>query len=539
MDVAHFILQVAVVLLAAKSLGHVFSRYLKQPRVLGELFAGMLIGPYALGGIPIPYLGHLFPPLDELLPVSSELHSLAILGSVVLLFTAGLETDLEKFLRYSAAGLSVAVGGAVLPFLMALGVTVWFGQAQGLGSPAALMMATATVATSVGLTVAVLSEMRRMDTPEGATILSAAVIDDVIGLVVLAMVLNLVASDPGGSPTRPWVRLLMVVVKAGFFWALLMAVAIFATRPVGRFIKSFGGPGAVATVGLALALLLAALAEKVGLALIIGAYTMGLALSRLDMTYELQRRMAPIRELLVPIFFCVMGMMVDFRRLPGVFAFGAAYTVVAMAGKLAGCGFGAYALGFNLKGAFRVGAGMCPRQEVALVVAAVGLASGAIDAELYGAAVMMTFVITVVSPPLLARLFRGGSGLRREEREPARLAARLEVTLPGPELAELVAERMARAFQQEEFYVHRREGANLYEMLKDRISVFLRVSDSTLEFSTHPDHLQYVRFVILEEMIALSDVFREASQFAGMDHLKRTLLGHEDRPAHGPEEAEG
>ena len=414
----------------------------------------------------------------------------------------------------------------MLPFVLGGAAVVWFGLADGLLSPAALMMATVTVATSVGITVAVLTEMHRLDSPEGATILSAAVIDDVIGLVLLAVAVTVVAARTGNDPSALWPKIVGVVVKAGIFWAAMMGVAILGSRYIGRFLKSFGQPGAVATVALALALFLAGLAEEFGLALIIGAYTMGLALSRLDMTHELQRRMAPIYELLVPVFFCVMGMMVDFRRLPGVIVFGGIYTVVAVAGKLIGCGVGAYALGFNLRGALRIGAGMSPRQEVALVVAGVALASGAIGGQLYSAAVLMAVVVTMLAPPALGYLFRGGSGLRKEEKETVRPRAKLEVKMPGPELAALVADRMARAFQQEEFYVHRREGVNLYEMLKDRMSVFLRVSDSTLEFSTQPDHLQYVRFIVLEEMIALGDVFREASQFAELDTLKRTLLGY-------------
>ena len=525
MDYAHFILQLAVILLAAKTLGRAFSRRLKQPRVLGELFAGMLIGPYALGGISILGMRPLFSHVEGLLPVSTELHSLMVLGSVVLLFAAGLETDLGKFLRYSGAGLATAFGGAIVPFVLGDALVVWFGLADGYLSPAALMMGTVALATSVGITTAVLSERRRLDSAEGATILSAAVIDDIFGLVVLAMVLNLIAHGPAGKASVDWGKIAAVALKAGLFWVVTMTLCILGARYIGRFLKSFGGPAAVATVALAMALFLAALAEKAGLALIIGAYIMGLSLSRLDMIHELQRRIAPIYDFLVPVFFCVMGMMVDFRRFHGVALFGSVYAVAAIGGKLIGCGAGAYPLGFNLRGALRIGMGMAPRQEVAVIVAGTALAAGAIKSDLYSAAVLMTFVSTAVTPPILKHLFDDRPGLRREEKERKRPTARLRLKLAGPELATLVSDRMARAFRQEEFFVHRREELGLYEMRKDQITVFLRVEDSALEFTTQPDQIQYVRFVVLEEMIALREAFQEASQLMEMDELRRSLLG--------------
>ena len=527
MDPGHFILQVAVILLAAKTLGHLFSRYLKQPRVLGQLLAGMLIGPYALGGIAIPAFGPLFPPNGELLPISGELHGLTLMGSIVLLFSAGLETDLDKFLRYSAAGVTTAIGGAIVSFALGDAVVVWFGMADSYLSPPALAMGTVALATSVGLTVAVLSEMRKLELPESATILSAAVIDDVLGLIALAVVLSLMAAGASGPAAFDWGKVGLVALKAGLFWVGTMALGILGARHIGGFLKSFGGHGAIATVALALAFFLAAMADKVGLALIIGAYTMGLSLSRLDMTRELQRRMAPVYELLVPIFFCTMGMMVDFGRFRSMLLVGVVYTGAAILGKLIGCGLGACPMGFNLRGALRIGLGMLPRQEVALVVAAVALTSGAIGNDLYSVIILMAFVTSVITPPVLKHVFGGRPGLRRAEKEPARPTARLHVKLSGPELAELAADRMARAFRQEEFFVNLRKEIPLYEMRKEEIAVFLRVEDATLEFSSHPDHLQYVRFIVLEEMIALGEVFREASEFMEMDALKRSLLTRE------------
>jgi len=531
---AHFILQVAVILLAAKGAGLFFRRCLKQPTVLGEILAGVIIGPFALGGISLPWMGPFFPlpAHPERLAVSYELYSLTLVGSVVLLFTAGLETDLGLFLRYSGAGLATAFGGAITAFCLGDAVAVWLGMARSYVSPEALCMGSISLATSVGLTVAVLSEMRRLDTPEGATILSAAVIDDVIGIVVLAVVISLVSVERAGELKSGGrlAHVAWVIGKAVLFWFVAIAGGILASRPIRVFLRAFGGSGAMSTVGLALALFLSALAEKFGLALIIGAYTMGLALSRLDMAHEIRRRMTPLYEFLVPLFFCVSGMMVDVRSFGGVLGFALIYTVVAIVAKLVGCGLCAGAFGFNLRGQLRIGLGMTPRQEVALIVAGVALARGAISNDLYGAGIFMTLAATLVTPPALARAFRGPSGLRREKRRPLRELARFRIELPSPEVAELVAERMAKAFQAEEFYAHIREGVGLYEMRKADIVIFMQRREKALEFATDPTQLQYARFVVLEEMLELNEVFRVASRSLEMDALRRSLLAQPERP---------
>ena len=526
---ARFVLQVAVILLAAKSLGHVFRHTFKQPAVLGELVAGMIIGPFALGRIPIPAIGALFPHVADGLPISAELHALTLVGSVVLLFVAGLETDLDVFLRYSVVGLATAIGGAVVSFVAGAGLVVWLTPVESFFSPAALCMGAMALATSVGVTVAVLSELRKMDSPEGATILSAAVIDDVLGLIVLAIVVSLIGlqgvkGSGGAQMSINTLHIVGVVAKAAVFWAGAMALGILGRRYIRAFLKSFGGRGAMSTIALALALFLAALAERFGLALIIGAYTMGLALSRLDMAHEIQRRMTPLHEFLVPIFFCVSGMMVDITNLGGMLLFGLVFAVVAVLAKLVGSGLGAWPLGFNWRGVMRIGFGMTPRQEVALIVATTALAKGALGRDLYSAGVLMCLVTTVVTPPALKFAFGPESGLRKEKKGRRRPMVQFQVNLPGPEVADLAASRMVRAFQQEEFYVHMREGAGFYEMRKDTSVVFMRRKEAVLEFSAVPADLQYVRFIVLEEILALGDIFRDASRLVEMHDLKRALL---------------
>jgi hypothetical protein len=222
-----------------------------------------------------------------------------------------------------------------------------------------------------------------------------------------------------------------------------------------------------------------------------------------------------------------MGMMVDFSRIGGVLLFGLAFAVLCIVGKVAGCGLAAYPLGFNTRGALRIGVGMMPRQEVALIVASVALSAGALGRDIFGGVVVMTFVTTLLAPILLARLFDGRSGLRREAKEPDHATERFSIELPTPQLADLVARRMVEAFRREAFFVHHRVELGMYEMRKETSTVFLEEKDNTIVFYTNPANLHYTRLIVLEEMIALREVFRSAADFGHDGQLKQLLMGED------------
>ena len=506
-DAAHLVLQVAVIILAAKLFGALCARWLKQPSVLGEIVAGMVIGQHALGGLS--YFG--WPPLFTGAETELEaLAVLAVLASAVLLFHAGLETDVRKFLRYSVAGLVTGLGGAALSFVLGDAATVWSGFAkEGYLSPPALFMGVVATATSVGITARVLSERRKMDTAEGAVILSGAVIDDIIGLVLLAMVAAVMTAGAAGVD---WGRLAWIAGKAGIFWVVAVGLGLAFARQIGSALRVFGSNTAICTATLGLAFFLAALAEKAGLALIIGAYIMGLSLSRLDRAHALQNRLASVYDFLVPMFFCMVGMRVNFAHLLETWHLGLFFTLACIAGKVIGCGAAAYPLGFNTLGAARIGVGMAPRQEVALIVAGVALAHGALTPEIFGAVVVMTFVTTLLAPIALARLTAtDASGLRKKEKEPPHATAEFEIAFPNLEVADLVADRMAAAFEAQGFFVHRRAELRTYEMRKGDGTIFLRIEGERLVFTTTPGELQYARIIVMEEMVSLNKVFREAS----------------------------
>ena len=414
--VTRLVLQLAVILLAAKLGGEICERYLKIPEVLGELAAGILIGPFALGGMEILGAGPLFEDLVGAagggegfsIPVSEALWSIAQVGSIILLFMAGLETNVRQFLRYAGPASVVAIGGAVLPFVLGAAVTVAFGFADSFTDPVALFIGAMFTATSIGISVRVLGDLRRLDTPEGVTIMGAAVLDDVLGILAMTVVIGISIEGGFSAPS-----LGLIALKTLGFWVALTGLGILLSRRISNLLDRFRVSGAALALSLSLAFFAAALAESFGLAMIIGAFSMGLALSGTELAHRLEEPLRGVFAALIPIFFVVMGMLVDVRELGSVWDFGLAFTALAVIGKMAGSGLPSLFVGFKPLGALRIGVGMLPRGEITLIVAAIGISQGIIGAEMFGVSIIMIIVSSVVGPLALARSFRGGGSGER------------------------------------------------------------------------------------------------------------------------------
>lgn len=516
------VLQVAVIVVAARLFGSIFSRYLKQPRVLGELAAGMSIGPYALGGLHLPLLGQsLFPRLNEIMPVSPELYGLAVIASIVLLFLAGLETDLPTFLRYSLMGTMVGIGGVICSFFLGNAAAVLLlPQVDSFLHPTALFLGTLSTATSVGITARILSEKRKMSSPEGVTILAGAVLDDVLGIVILAVVVGISKLGEAGASVQ-WGRIGLIALKAFGFWIVCTALGILFAKKISKGLKWFRSSDAIAGVSLGLALFLAGLAEMAGLAMIIGAYVMGLSLSQTDLAHELRERLHGIYQFLVPVFFCVMGMMVNFAAMAGVLVFGLIFSALAIIGKIVGCGLPAWLMGFNLKGAFRVGTGMLPRGEVTLIIAGIGLSAGAIGQDMFGVAIMTLLIASVIAPPVLIKSFEGGSGLRsRMDVKTEEPGCHIELNFPSAHLTSFIAGRIREAFRHEEFFVHEVNiEAKIYQIRKEDISITLVQKANGIELNTTRENSHLVSLIVMEEIVELKDLLQGIERLESPDGL--------------------
>lgn len=371
----------AVVFVAAR-LGAELAERLHQPAVVGEILAGVLVGPAVLGWVP----AH-----------NQVLEALAELGVIFLLFTAGLETDLDEMRRVGGTAMAVAVGGVVLPFALGWGLMVLIGRS----GPEALFTGTAMVATSVGVTARVLRDRGWLGTREARIILGAAVVDDVLALLLLAVVSAGVTE--GG---RSWSQIGLLAAEAAAFMLVLATLGRRTLQRVLPFLGRLKVTEPVLAAAIAIALVLAASAAKIGLAAIVGAFLAGVVVATAGDEHELEEKFQPLSTFLVPFFFVHVGTLVELEPLssPAGLALTGAITVLALLGKIAGSGLAAARLGRGP--AAIVGVGMAPRGEVGIIVASLGLGLGVIQAELYGVVVAMSLITTLVAPPLLVVLYR-------------------------------------------------------------------------------------------------------------------------------------
>jgi len=420
-DVPHIVLGIAIMLLAAKIGGEIAERKFKQPGVLGELLAGVVISPFALG----PFFG--FHPIPgEIMPISPEIDLIGQIGVVILLFLAGIETDVKQFMRFGKVAGLVALGGVIVPFLLGYFAIIYF-YTPPEGEPihfVALFTGAVLTATSVGITARVLKDIDRMNSEEGTTILAAAVIDDILGIIVLAMVIGVIGAafvGEGGPkvnmidnawnqivPKDTTTDIIWIMLKAIIFWALILFVGLKYSDNISSLLSKFETKGALMVIALVIGFFISYIAAYIGLALIIGAYAAGLALSASSHKEHLIEEITPIFNFIVPIFFVAMGMLVNVNEAVTIAGLGVLILVLAIVGKALGCGVVSYYSGFNYHGAIRVGIGMVPRGEVGLIVAYIGLSHGIIQQPIYVIAVVMSIITTLITPPLLKTAFAKG-----------------------------------------------------------------------------------------------------------------------------------
>ena len=521
-----FVLQLGVLIFLTRVGGEWIRRWFRLPNVLGEVLIGVIIGPYALGKFVWPFLGPLFCDPTGAVPVLPELKAIATLASIVLLFLSGLETDLSTFLRYSVAGTLVGLGGVLASFYLGAGCAVWF-LGYGWLHPVSLFLGAAACATSVGISARILSERHKMDAPEGTTIMAAAVFDDVLGIIVLAIVSGMVAADHAQAGAIAWTTIAFIAAKAFGFWLGATVLGLLLARKFTSILKHFKTPSAMAALAFGAALLLAGISEMAGLAMIIGAYIMGLSLSRTDLVQVIQKEIEGVHNLLVPVFFATMGMMVDLHTLPSIWKIGLLYTGLCALSKLLGCGLPAWFAGFNRQGALRVGLGMLPRGEVALIIANIGITTGAFGNDVFGIVIMMALGTTLIGPLLMAGSFENPiSGLRHPEKESAQdLVNILEIQLPSIDLIDFLRLRIVRGFRQEDFYVYRfAPDVPIYTIRKDDIVLTLDAEGNRISIRTAKKNETLARMMMAEQMLSLRELVNSIQSTTVHSNVEANLL---------------
>ncbi len=541
-------LQLGVIMFAAKLCGD-FCKKIKMPSVLGELLAGIIIGPYLLGSIPLGLHGlenGLFGVLQNIQisgpavtgeavisnvsfqSYHSSLYAIATIGSVLLLFMSGLETDLRMFIRYSLAGTLVGLGGVIISFIFGAGIGVVMLDLP-LMHPCTLFLGILSTATSVGITARILSEQKKIDTPEGVTTLAAAVIDDVLGIICLAVVMGIVSVPADGG--TDWGKIGLISLKCVLFWLLATAIGLILAGSVAKLLKRFKSPVIYATLSFGIAMIAAGLFEQQGLAMIIGAYVTGLSLSKTDISFALQRSLRGLYQFLVPVFFVVMGMLVDIRVFIDVqvLKIGLIYTVLAIAAKVIGCALPAFFMNFNLKGALRIGTGMVPRGEVALIIAGIGMTTiyngrPVLDASLFGVAVIMTLLTTLLAPPLLSFMLKyPGSGVRKEGKDMS--VVHTAFTFPTQVLAEFILRHLEENLKRENYMLSQLDKeSGVMQIRKNDLSFALVVNNAELTFESNPDEVPFIKAIMFETIVNIHLELEHLKKAADPAEVRKDFL---------------
>jgi Kef-type K+ transport system membrane component KefB len=373
-DFVHLLLVLAAVLITTRALA-VLAVKLGQPAILGELIGGVILGASVLGVLD---------------PADLAIKTLAELGLLILLFEIGLQTDLRALTRVGGTAFIIAVIGVTLPFLFGYSALI----AMGVNNLAAIVCGASLTATSIGISTRVLADLGFLQTEEGRVVLGTAVLDDIIGLVILSVV----GSFAAGAAITAGGVIRTSAVAFGFV-AGAIAIGSFVVPTLFRALHRLRSPTTIAAVGLCFAFLLAALAGMLGSAIIVGGFVAGVLLNRIEQCDEVRRSAAAMGSLLTPIFFASVGASVDIRALaqPRTLLI----TLVLLGTGAIGKILAAYVPWWFKGNKALVGVALLPRGEVELIVAQTGLAIGALDASLFGAITLMVLATTLISPPLI------------------------------------------------------------------------------------------------------------------------------------------
>lgn len=387
------IIGIGILLFAAKLMAELFLR-LKLPIVLGELLAGMIVGPFALGQFFI---------VDgrQLLHINEEIKILGEMGAIVILFMAGLEMTPKEFLKGGKASFTVGTLGVVVPFFAGFIIFGLFGF-EALES---MLIATALTATSIAISIQVLSEFGKLKAPEARLIIGAAVVDDILAIAVLSVVISITGSDAGIESINIADVAITILQVLGFF-AIMLVVAVIVIPKVitPRLWKAKGSVEGIATASFFGA---AALAGSIGLSPIVGAFAVGMALSTTKVFEKVENYIGKIGLIFAPLFFAIIGAQVDLRAVDlNILMISGVIVIVAIVTKLLGCGLPAMFFLKNKAQGMRVGIGMISRGEVGLIVAGVGVTAGVLTSEVYSTIVIMVAVTTIITPIWLKMEYR-------------------------------------------------------------------------------------------------------------------------------------
>lgn len=391
-EFVHVIISLGILLFAAKLMAELFHR-IKLPIVLGELLAGIIVGPFALGGL---YL------LDgePLVALNETVRNVGEIAAIVILFIAGLHITPREFLKGGIAAFTVGSIGVIVPFFVGYYVFTAF----GIEALQATLIATALTATSIAISIQVLTELGRIHAPEARLILGAAIVDDILAIAVLSVVTTMVQT---GNLAPNIVDIVLLILYILGIFAVLLVATIFIIPRVLHVERLWRSKGSVEGITTASFFAAAGIAAAVGLSPIVGAFAVGMAVASTRVIKQMEGYVSKLEIIFAPLFFAIIGAQVDLRGINiNVLFLAGVIVVVAIVTKLVGCGLPAMIFLKNKGKAMKVGIGMISRGEVGLIVAGVGVSSGALTSDIYTTVIIMVALTTIVTPIWLKVAYR-------------------------------------------------------------------------------------------------------------------------------------
>jgi Na+:H+ antiporter len=388
----HVIISLGILLFAAKLMAELFHR-IRLPVVLGELLAGIIVGPFAIGGL-------LFFNGEPLVALDETLRHIGEISAVVILFVAGLQITPREFLKGGAASFTVGSIGVVVPFFVGYYVFTAF----GLEALQSMLVATALTATSIAISIQVLTELGRMQSKEARLILGAAIVDDILAIAALSVVTTMVQT---GNIAPDVVEITLLILYILGIFAALLAGAVFLVPRILHVERLWKSKGSIEGLVTAAFFAAAGIAAFAGLSPIVGAFAVGMAVASTRVIKQVEEYVSKLEIIFAPLFFAIIGAQVDLRgiNLMVVYLTGL-ILAVAVATKLAGCGLPAMIFLRNRGKSMKVGIGMVSRGEVGLIVAGVGASAGVLTADIYTAVIIMVAATTIITPIWLKMAYR-------------------------------------------------------------------------------------------------------------------------------------
>jgi len=390
--VIHTIISISLLLFTAKIMSELFHR-VKLPIVVGQLLAGVLIGPYAIGGLF--YLNG-----QSIVVINETIKELGELSAIVILFIAGLEITPREFFQKGISSFTVGASGVLVPFVMGYFVFSFLGLSQ----LEAILVATALTATSIAISVRVLQEIGKMKSKEGRLILGAAIVDDVLAIALLSVITSIVRT--GIHQISIFDIVFLFLETLGIFGIMLISISIIIPKLLKKekLLKSENSIEGIITASFFGA---AGIAAIVGLSPIVGAFAMGMAVASTHLITRIEEYVRKLEIIFVPLFFAIIGAQVNLLTInPYILYLAGIMLIIAIISKIIGTGLPAIIFLKNKSKGLIVGTGMISRGEVGLIVAQLGIFSGALSSNVYTMIVIMATITTIISPILLKILYR-------------------------------------------------------------------------------------------------------------------------------------